>query len=234
VRTCARCRSENFGDIKYCNFCGAQVRTPIPLDVYEGNPPLFGTAQAIPIPLDVVDPKLAYRYFLEGQKAFAVSDMPRAMEMFRRALDANPADETVKSFLRRAAELQDRLGDDGWPVEPPLAQQGPSEVAFVPSGATVKPLTTQRKIVKTTPSLVRRVPASATQSPQNVSPPPALRVISSSFPATTPEPLPIQDGPPKTFSEYLETGERDAWKEAVASGLITLGLITFACVLLWA
>jgi hypothetical protein len=63
-------------------------------------------SQAVPATDDVVNSKLAYRYFIKGRHAFSAGDLNRATLMFQCALDANPGDSKVKAFLRRAVELK--------------------------------------------------------------------------------------------------------------------------------
>ena len=108
MKLCSRCRSENNGDLKFCNYCGARIRTPLPYDSFGGAAPMHKPAQVVPISEEVTDAKLAYRYFLKGKHAFAAGDLDRATLMFQCALDANPADHQVKAFLLRVSEMKSK------------------------------------------------------------------------------------------------------------------------------
>ncbi len=108
MKLCSRCRSDNNGDLKFCNYCGARLRTLVPYDCYGGAAPMFKPAQVVPASTEVTDAKLAYRYFLKGKHAFAAGDLDRATLMFQCALDANPADQQVKAFLLRVTEMKNK------------------------------------------------------------------------------------------------------------------------------
>lgn len=112
MSVCSRCKSNNNGDIKFCNFCGARMISTMSMDCFE--PSLsYHSAQAIPqLDEEPVNSKLSYRYFLKGRHAFSAGDLNRATLMFQCALDANPADSKIRAFLKRASELKTLSSDE--------------------------------------------------------------------------------------------------------------------------
>jgi len=252
VKLCSRCRSENNGDVKFCNFCGARLRAPARFDCFEGPAPVGRSAQVVPVEVEVTDTKLAYRYFLKGKHAFAAGEIERAVLMFQCALDANPADEQVKAFLRRAAAKQ-RQGTAGEP-EPPLQaprtpQYGLSSVAL--EGA---PPSRQEPVLAFEQARDLVEAAKPSVEPPLAPAAPKLRVIRPVRPAAVvavnPEPLAIVDGPPvapkaepvsalpaivppPSPASYLdEAPDSELWKDVLASALVICGLALFGWVLI--
>ena len=104
---CSRCKSGNNQGIKYCNFCGARMISSVSFDCYGTSALAYDPApQSFDEEVEPVSNKLAYRYFLKGRHAFSAGDLNRATLMFQCALDANPSDQKVKSFLKRAVDLK--------------------------------------------------------------------------------------------------------------------------------
>ncbi len=226
MKLCSRCRSDNNGDIKFCNFCGARMRTSVPCDSYEGSAPLYKTAQVVPMSTEVTDTKLAYRYFLKGKHAFAAGDLNRATLMFQCALDANPVDRTVKEFLQRVTEYKNRAGN----CPPNLAakRQRQYDLNAVKQSAKLTKERTESS-VRPTLSLLPQ-PKTEPQIEKKIEVKPVLRVLPEAealegFSTTTE--LAISP------SEYIDSAPgSEAWKDVFASVLVVFGLGLFGWVLL--
>ena len=106
MSVCSRCNSNNNTDIKFCNFCGARMRSSISFDVYGTLALKTDDRTSFHTDDEPVNNKLAYRYFIKGRQAFSGGDFTRATLMFQCALDANPSDLKVRSFLERAREMK--------------------------------------------------------------------------------------------------------------------------------
>ena len=235
MKLCSRCRSENNGDLKFCNFCGARMRSPLPFDAFDGPAPMGFVSQAVPISSEINDGKLAYRYFLKGKQAFNSGDLDRAKLMFQCALDAKPEDTQVKAFLARVAEAKRKTKEKKSSFSSSSLFTKPS-----PSAESAKP-SPSAESAKPSP-FVQRVNTAPKNGPAKLSiihsmssAAPAQAVLKESAKDSSSEPV-ANDGamtPPTSPAESLDYApESEFWQDFLATGLVIFGLAVFAWVLL--
>jgi hypothetical protein len=117
MRACHRCRSENFDDQKFCNFCGARVPRDLGADLFGRDGPVL-LGNAVPQPATQVqgDPQEAYRCFTQGRARLAAGDVSQAVTFFQKALDADPGDPQIRRLLERAVRLREASTSRPGPV----------------------------------------------------------------------------------------------------------------------
>lgn len=109
MRTCTRCHSENFQDVKFCNFCGSRMPRAVGASLFDDGPELvLGTAVPVHEAAKQSNPQEAYRFFMHGRSKLASGSVAEAIALFQRALDADPGDPKVRQLLDRAIRLRQR------------------------------------------------------------------------------------------------------------------------------
>lgn len=160
--TCKRCHSENFGDTRFCTFCGSRLPLFMPpaprwaatsaQENGAGETSRFSPAggasatrrnaakEAARLAHDDYArqiQKRVYAHFMAAKEAISRRDFPRAISQFKAALEVNPGDTMIAGLLARTEGAYKKLLAAGG--EPP--RTGPEEPLAAP-GARSQATTT--------------------------------------------------------------------------------------------
>jgi len=198
------------------------------------------SAQAVPqLDDDPVNSKLAYRYFLKGHHAFSAGDLNRATLMFQCALDANPADQKVRSFLKRAVELKTLSAEDTKINRHRLHTQYPQSMLASQDSEPVDmaPLLRHNFPKRTNTYAEEKVPSSISKIDSSVPKIGSDRIdnlVRPDFGSTSREDtaLPLWENIPSSPAELLDSApSNDKWNDILASVAAIIGVLVFGLVL---
>ena len=215
---CTRCKSNNNGDIKFCNFCGARMRASIAMDCYGESVTYNYSMQAVPLmDEEPVNNKLSYRYFLKGRHAFSAGDLNRATLMFQCALDANPSDNKVRAFLKRAVDMKALSVDDRCSIKGRSQTQSPGLSALVSSDS---------ETIDMAPLLRHSFPKRANGHEKGT-------LVRAEFGSPSEDTsVPLWETIPSSPAELLDNAPSgDKWNDFFASFAAIAGVIIFGLVL---